>query len=107
MRRRGTGARGWPQRLEQLKDAGALGRQPERAGQAELHGGCLQRKRGGAFLDERGHLFGATEISLVNDARLAVNASALHDVVVELVAFLLGDERCHICLLYTSDAADE
>jgi hypothetical protein len=32
----------------------------------------------------------------VNNARLAVDASALDDVVVELVAFLLGDERCHI-----------
>jgi hypothetical protein len=32
----------------------------------------------------------------VNDARLAVDASALDDVVVELLAFLLGDERCPI-----------
>ena len=95
MRRRGAGARGGPQRLEQLKNAGALGCQPEGAGQAKVQSGGLQRKGSGTVFDERGHLFGATEISLVNNARLAVDASALDDVVVELVAFLLGDERCH------------
>src|SRR5271157_1981443 len=96
MRRRGAGARGGPQRLKQLKNASALGCQPEGAGQAELQSGGLQRERRGAVLDERGHLFGATEISLVNNARLAVDACALDDVVVEMLAFLLGDERCHI-----------
>jgi len=32
----------------------------------------------------------------MNDAGLAVDAGAVDDVVVEVVAFLLGDERCHI-----------
>jgi hypothetical protein len=32
----------------------------------------------------------------VDDAGLTVDAGALDDIVVELVAFLLGDERCHI-----------
>src|ERR1017187_1152540 len=96
MRRRGAGARGGPQRLEQLKNAGALGGQPEGAGQAEVQSGGFQRKGSGSVSDERGHLFGATELSLVNNARLAVDACAFDDVVVEMIAFLLGDERCHI-----------
>src|ERR1039457_4532653 len=96
MRRRGAGARGGPQRLEQLKNAGALGCQPEGAGQAEVQSGGFQRKGSGSVSDERGHLFGATEISLANIARLAVDACAFDDVVVEMIAFLLGDERCHI-----------
>jgi hypothetical protein len=63
----------------------------------------LQRKGGGAVFDERGHLFGASEIRLMDDARLTVDARALDDVVVELLAFLLGDERGHIGVipLYT------
>jgi len=32
----------------------------------------------------------------MDDARLAVDAGAFDDVVVELVAFLLGDEGSHI-----------
>jgi hypothetical protein len=32
----------------------------------------------------------------VDDAGLAIDASALDDVIVELVALLLGDERSHI-----------
>jgi hypothetical protein len=33
---------------------------------------------------------------LVDDTRFAIDASAFDDVVVEFVAFLLGDERGHI-----------
>ena len=36
------------------------------------------------------------KIRLMDDARLAGDAGALDDVVVELVAFLLSDEACHI-----------
>jgi len=32
----------------------------------------------------------------VDDARFAIDAGAFDDVVVELVAFFLGDERSHI-----------
>jgi len=96
MRRRGTGVSSGPQRLKQFEDARALSCQPEGAGQAEVQSGGLQRKGRGAAFDERGHLFGATEISLVNNARLAVDACAFDDVVVEMVAFLRGAERCHI-----------
>jgi hypothetical protein len=79
--------------LKQLENARPQGCQPERAGQAKLQSGGLQRERRGAIFDERSHLFGATEVRLVNNARLAVNAGALDDVVVEMVAFFLGDEK--------------
>jgi hypothetical protein len=69
--------------------------EPKRAGQAELQSGGLQGERRGAVFDKRGHLFGAAEISLMNDAGVAVYARAVDDVIVEVVAFLLGDERCH------------
>ena len=81
--------------MKQLENAGAPGCQPEGSGQAEVQSGGLQRKGRGAVFDERGHLFGATEIGLVNNARLAVDASAFDDVVVDLLAFLLSDERRH------------
>src|ERR1019366_7361151 len=44
---------------------------------SKVQSGGFQRKGRGAVFDERGDLFGATEISLVNNARLAVDASAL------------------------------
>jgi hypothetical protein len=96
MRGRRAGARLGPESLEQIEEAGALGGQPERAGQAELQSGGLQWERRGAVSYQFGDFFGAAEISLVNNARLAIDASALDDVVIEPLAFLLGDERCHI-----------
>ena len=47
-------------------------------------------------LDQLGDLLGGAEIGLMNDAGLAVDAGAFDDVVIELVAFLLGDEASHI-----------
>src|SRR3989475_4860285 len=53
-----------------------------------LHGLC--RIWGGAVLDEGGDLVGGTEIGLVDDAGLAIDAGAFDDVIVERVAFLLS-----------------
>jgi hypothetical protein len=47
------------------------------------------------LLDERGEAFGGTEIALVNDPGLPLHASALDQIVVELVALSLGDNRTH------------
>ncbi len=85
-----------PQRLEQFKDAGALGRQPERTGQTEVEGSGLQGERRSAVPDQRGNLLGVTEVRLVNNARLAIDACALDDIVVELLALPLRDEGRHI-----------
>jgi hypothetical protein len=70
-------------------------RQPERAGQAEVDRGGLQRQRRGALLDQGGDLLGGAEIGLMNDARLAVDARAFDDIVLALVGLLLGDKGRH------------
>ena len=51
------------------------------------------------MLDEFGDFFGGAEIGLMNDARFAVDASAFDDIVVELVALFLGDERSYRVIL--------
>ena len=50
----------------------------------------------GTRKDESGDLLGSSEIGLVDDTRLAVDPSALDDVIVELVGLFLGDDRRHI-----------
>ena len=90
MRRRRTRAGCRPERLEQFKDAGLLGGEPERAGQAEIDSGGSDGTRSGTVLDQRGDFLGGAEIGLVDDAGFAVDAGALDDVVVELFAFFLA-----------------
>jgi hypothetical protein len=45
--------------------------------------------------DEGGYPLGRTEVGLMDDPGFALDASALDDVVVEGVGFLLGDEGSH------------
>jgi len=47
------------------------------------------------LLDEFGDFFGGAEIGLMNDARLAVDASAFDEGVVQAVALFLFDEVSH------------
>ena len=70
-----------------------LRRQPEGTGQAVVAARGGQRDRGGAVLDQGGDLLSGAEIGLVDDAGFAVDAGALDNVVVELIAFSLSDER--------------
>ncbi len=94
--RRRAGARCRPERLQHAQQTGLFGGEPESAGQSKVARRGGQRDRGGAVLDQGSDLLGSTEICLVDDAGLAINAGAFDDVVVELLAFLLGDERGHI-----------
>jgi hypothetical protein len=87
-----SGARLGPELLQQIEDTGLLGGQPQGTGQAEIAHGGGQRYRSGAIANQGGDFFGGAEIALMDDARLAVDAGALDDVVVELVALLLCDE---------------
>lgn len=48
------------------------------------------------------HFLSGTEVDLVDDAGLSVDAGAFADIVVELVAFLLCDERSHRVILNVS-----
>ena len=66
------------------------GGQPKGAGQSEVARGGGNRDRGSPVLDELCDLLSSAEIGLMDDARFAIDAGALDDVVVELVAFLLG-----------------
>ncbi len=91
-----SGARLGPEGFQKGKHTGLLSGQPEGAREAEIDGGCGQRNRGSAILDECGDALGGTEIRLVDDAGLTVDARAFDNVVVELVGFLLGDEGRHI-----------
>jgi len=70
--------------------------EPESTGQSKVARGGRQRDRGSAVLDQSGDLFGGTEVGLVDDAGLAIDTGAFDDVVVELVAFFLGDEGGNI-----------
>ena len=85
-----------PELLQYPKQTGLLGREPERAGQSKVARSGGPRDRGSAVLDQSDELVGGAEIGLVDDAGLAVDAGGFDDVVVvvvELVAFFLGDER--------------
>ncbi len=96
VRSRRPAARRWPQLLEQPEDPRMPGRQPQRTRQAELAQARRQRQRRAAAAHEFGDFFGRAEVALMHDAWPAVDAGAFDDVVVELVGFLLGDERSHI-----------
>lgn len=91
----GTGAGLGPKGGQQVEYAGTPGGDPERAGQAEVERGGRERDGRGAILDQSGDVLGGAEISLVDDPGFAVDACAFNDVVVELVGFLLDDERGH------------
>ena len=71
------------------------GRQTRGAGQPEVVRGRRDGDRGGTVFDPGGHFLSGTEVGLVDDAGRAVDAGAFDDVVVELVAFFLGDEGSH------------
>src|SRR5580765_8450636 len=94
--RRRAGSRRGPKGFQYSKDSGLLCREPKRAGQAEVARGGGKRNWRSAVLDQSSDFIGGAEIRLVDDARLAIDAGAFDDVVVELVALLLGDERGHI-----------
>ena len=96
VRRGGAGTRFGPERFQGVEDAGLPGGQPEGAGQAEVDGGGRKGYRSGAVLDQGGDAFGGSEIGLLDDAGLAVDAGAFDDVVVELVGFFLWMMRSHI-----------
>ena len=93
---RGSRARLRPERLEKLKNAGLLSREPQGAGQAHIESCSLQRDWRRTVFNQRGDLLGGAEVRLMDNAGLAVNASALDDIVVEFVRLLLGDEGRHI-----------
>ncbi len=91
----GSGTRSRPQGFEQQPQAGLFGSQPQGAGETEVSQGGGEGNRGGLLLDEFGDFFGGAEIGLMNDARLAVDASAFDEVVVQAVALFLFDEASH------------
>ena len=93
--RGGTGAGLAPEGLQQSEDAGLLGGQPEGSGQTQFAAGGGEGKRRGALLEQGGDFFGAAQIGLVDDARAALNAGAVDDVVVKFVLLALGDKRSH------------
>ncbi len=88
----GPAARRRPQRREHVEDAGALRRQPERARQAERPQRSRERDGRGAVLDQRRQPRGVPEVGLMHDPRLAGDARTVDDVVIALLALLLGDE---------------
>jgi hypothetical protein len=47
------------------------------------------------LLDQFGEFFGGAQIGLMNDARFAVDAGTLDQVVVEALAFFLFDQASH------------
>jgi len=73
-----------------------LRHRPESRWQTKLAHGSRQGKGGGAVADHFRQLLGGAQVSLVDNAGLALDAGAVDDVVVELVAFLFGDEAWHI-----------
>jgi hypothetical protein len=93
---RRAGSRYRPEYLQHAKQTGSLCCEPQGTGQPEVARRGGQRNWRGTVLDERGDLVGGTEIRLVDDAGLALDARAFDDVIVELVALLPGDERGHI-----------
>src|SRR5438876_4211986 len=93
--RRRARSRCGPERLQYAKETGLLGSEPESAGQSKVARSGGQRDRRGSVFDESSDLFGSTEIGLVDDAGLAIDAGAFDDVVVELLALRLGNEGGH------------
>src|SRR5208337_482698 len=91
----GTGAGRFPEGLQQGEDAGLMSGQPEGSGQTQLAAGGGEGKRSGALLEQGGNLFSAAEIGLVDDARTALNAGAVDDVVVKFVLLALGNKGSH------------
>jgi hypothetical protein len=63
-----------------------LSGEPQGAGESELPPGGREGHWGGAFLDEFGEFFCSAEKGLVDNARLAPDAGALDEVVIEAVA---------------------
>jgi len=53
------------------------------------------RDRSRAIANQLGDFFSGAEVGLMDDAGLTLDAGAFDDVVVELIAFLLCDERRH------------
>jgi hypothetical protein len=95
MCRRGARSGLRPERLKEFKDAGLLSGEPQRARQTQIERRRFQRYRSGAIFNQRGDFLGGAQIGLMDDAGLAVDASAFDDVVVKLVGLLLGDEGRH------------
>ena len=70
--------------------------QAKRSRKTELARRGRNRNRSGAFLQQIRQSVRSSQIGLLHDAGLAIDAGTLDDVIVELVAFLLADERRHI-----------
>ena len=92
----GAAFRGGPDGEKGVESAGELGGLPEGGREAGVAGGGLERDGGGLVADELGESFGGTEVGLVGDAGLAVDAAGGDDVVVGLVALFLAYDGCHI-----------
>ena len=95
MSRSGSGTRSRPQGFQQRPHAGLFCSQPQGAGETEISQGGGEGDGSGLLLDEFGEFFGGTQIGLMDDARLAVDARAFDEVVVEAVAFFLFDQASH------------
>jgi len=72
-----------------------LGGEPEGSGQTQLAAGGREGKRSGALLKQGGNLLSVAEIGLMDDARKALDAGAVDDVVVKLVFLALGNQGSH------------
>ena len=93
--RTGGGSRSGPERLQQGVKAGLLRGQPQGTGQTEVARGGREGHWGGVLLYQFRQFFCGTQVGLMGDAGLALDAGALDQVVVEAIAFFLFDERSH------------
>ncbi len=87
---------GGPDGEEGVEGAGEAGGLPESGGEAAVAGGGLEGEGSGLVADELGEALGGTEVGLVGDAGLAIDAAGGDDVVVDLIALLLADDGGHI-----------
>jgi hypothetical protein len=76
----GSGTRRRPQGFQQRPYAGLLGSQPQGAGETEVSQGGGERDGGSLLLNEFSEFFGGSQIGLMDDARLAVDAGAFDEV---------------------------
>ena len=72
-----------------------LSGRPQGGGQAKIAGGSGQGDGGSTIADHLGQLLGGAQVGLMDDARLTFDAGTFDHVVIEFVAFFLGDEAWH------------
>jgi len=100
-----AGARGTPARRKRRN----VGRPSKELQAAEIQRGGREGDGAVRSLTRAASAISGAEVGLMDDARLAVDAGAFDDVVVELVAFLLGDEGSpyRVIHLYASAAGSQ